>query len=518
MAEKSRRAPEAQNPAPSSSGNYRDPSTDLGMRSDVGAATGPIGAEGEAKQYADIHFNRQNKLDVPEVSAEEILVTLSQTPKGPLPMEVTQRRGSIESPVIEQLASPTSIFAGGGPQVSDVTQGTLGDCFFLSTVAGVLSRDPGHLQSMISDDGTTMTVQFWRYDASSSQWVPAPVSVNHQLFVRSNNGETQVEGVRLQASDEVDRSLWFAEQKSETLSIIRAEERNFALWMPLFEKAYASYIQQYGMYGGFTGTPSTAEGEDRSVDQQNPEPGYAALTSGGDPNGVYGVFFGPALEDSYKLMTAAGGGSELITNNRAIIERLLAFQGPSSEMVMTASTGTGAEVFDQLMPMLVDTALELQTVSESAARSLATHVRTLKEMSKENRPLLGPEIVQTILADGGFRQSSRAADLEALLLQAKAITGEGNPDQLSVSPNHAYTLLGASMKGADGQALSGPIDTILADISAENSTVRLRNPMGRQEPDAEGDGPTDGANDGSFDMSLHRFLNDFSQLHVAELQ
>jgi hypothetical protein len=79
-------------------------------------------------------------------------------------------------------------------------------------------------------------------------------------------------------------------------------------------------------------------------------------------------------------------------------------------------------------------------------------------------------------------------------------------------------VLGASFNGADGNALSIDISNYAAQatsIDAARSSVRLRNPHGRNEPDMSETGPADGRNDGEFTMSLESFIMSFGHMQAA---
>ena len=47
------------------------------------------------------------------------------------------------------------------PSVSDIVQGELADCGFLSTIGGILEKDPGIIKNMMKDEGATVLVRFY---------------------------------------------------------------------------------------------------------------------------------------------------------------------------------------------------------------------------------------------------------------------------------------------------------------------------------------------------------------------
>ena len=53
------------------------------------------------------------------------------------------------------------------PSVNDISQGKLGDCYLLSTMAGIVERDPEFIKNMMVDNGDgTVTVRFYDEDGS----------------------------------------------------------------------------------------------------------------------------------------------------------------------------------------------------------------------------------------------------------------------------------------------------------------------------------------------------------------
>jgi len=114
------------------------------------------------------------------------------------------------------LASGT-LFGSGGPSYKDVAQGEEGDCWLLASFGVTAANDPSIIQSMFTDDGTTMengvqvhvwTVRFYENGAAS--------------YLTVNNYLPQVNGMFAYAN------------LGQMLS-----NPNNVLWVPLAEKAYA---------------------------------------------------------------------------------------------------------------------------------------------------------------------------------------------------------------------------------------------------------------------------------------
>lgn len=80
------------------------------------------------------------------------------------------------------------------PDMYDVNQGYVGDCYFMSTLAALVKTDPAMIEDMIKDNGNgTVTVRFYR--ASKQQGAPADpvfITVKKTLIEKTNkkNGKS----------------------------------------------------------------------------------------------------------------------------------------------------------------------------------------------------------------------------------------------------------------------------------------------------------------------------------------
>jgi len=129
------------------------------------------------------------------------------------------------------------LFRAVGPKYSDVNQGQLGDCWFLSALGETAKQDPSLIENLITANGNgTYSVEF-QVDGR-----PDYVTVNSQFSTYTGNVE-QWDGSRQE----------FASSTS-------------CLWVPLFEKA----LSQLAEHGVTTGLEYAA-----GADQ------YYELTSGG---------------------------------------------------------------------------------------------------------------------------------------------------------------------------------------------------------------------------------------------
>ncbi|MGZ3381638.1 MAG: C2 family cysteine protease, partial [Isosphaeraceae bacterium] len=118
------------------------------------------------------------------------------------------------------LASGT-LFGNGGPSYKDVYQGMEGDCWLLASAAETAAIEPSVIQSMFTDDGTTLeggvqvhiwTVRFYDHGVASYLTVDNALPAGNGNFVYANLSQS------ISSSSNV-------------------------LWVPLLEKAYAQLCE-----------------------------------------------------------------------------------------------------------------------------------------------------------------------------------------------------------------------------------------------------------------------------------
>ena len=115
------------------------------------------------------------------------------------------------------------------PSTSNINQGYLGDCYFLSAIGEIALQDPATIENMISENANgTYSVEF-QINGKADY-----VTVNNQLPEMSNGGDLYPGS-----------SLYF-------------ENGNGALWAPLVEKAFAQLDEQSGVATGELGVNGNA--------------------------------------------------------------------------------------------------------------------------------------------------------------------------------------------------------------------------------------------------------------------
>jgi hypothetical protein len=122
------------------------------------------------------------------------------------------------------------LFGRQGPQITDIEQGDIGDCYFLSELGAMVKIDPGSIGRLVVDLGDgTYAVNFHN-------------ALGKSVFVR------------------VDADLWTYPDGSLVFAGLGQQD---SLWVPIVEKAWAFYRDQLGNYnsianGNAPGVPLAA--------------------------------------------------------------------------------------------------------------------------------------------------------------------------------------------------------------------------------------------------------------------
>ena len=112
------------------------------------------------------------------------------------------------------------LFSAAGPLYTDINQGDVGDCYFVSALAEVAMQDPSLIENMIHENSNgTYSVEFHVNGAADF------VTVNNELPVMLDDYE------------------W---DNGSTLEF----DNSSSLWSPLVEKAYAQLMEQTSVIPG----------------------------------------------------------------------------------------------------------------------------------------------------------------------------------------------------------------------------------------------------------------------------
>jgi len=165
--------------------------------------------------------------------------------------------------------------------------------------------------------------------------VLAPVTVDHSLLHAQYSWEnTATPGAaEFRVGDEPKSSDWYAEVEDDVLSITKEAAYEAAMWLPLLEKAYAKFQDQWGAYGEGKGENlddgKRASMESRGFSEDQLDIGYELLHWGATAK-IYPMFFGDAAGDwGYHETQTESGNADFV--DPTLLETLLQQKGVGLE-------------------------------------------------------------------------------------------------------------------------------------------------------------------------------------------
>ena len=460
--------------------------------------------------------------------------------------DVERAQGTVEAPNTISRIVEDCLFIGGAPQSTDIRQGSIGDCYFMAVLLGIVNGDPGKLTSMMSSRLGEVTSSFFRYNKAQDTWIP-------QLITNPNSLQTQANGHLHGASFRIApaprESFWYAKIEDKTLKVYCEDRFECALWAPLLEKAYADFAQQFGQYG----TEPPVAGTN----------GYAVI-GGGESQHCYKMFYGSTVTDAGTTTVLFDPSVALgvVMQNKDALTQLVKFceamrergpmGGPQRFLQARVSPFGAAQRCKSLIQRVLDH-VEANSMhwysaitdplgaTEDAAHDAVSRKSGERVLADALRPLL--TAVRSFLGDHSTANSDAVASAARLVVNPPAhpvmwaptaepiyvelrenlgilanIGSGGWPGRRTLIASHAYNVHDVAFVDLIGQPMvitSGNVGTIGAHIDAKRSTVTMENPYARGEWDERGTGAPDGANQGRFDVTLDQFLRNTDMLRRA---
>jgi hypothetical protein len=416
---------------------------------------------------------------------------------------------------------PNSLYIGGAPTIADIRQGDLADCYFLASVASVVATDPGRIQGAITGSATGATITLYRKDGANI--VPAPITVTSDLRVEDLGegvtGQSPL-GAGVRAAPTPKYLEHYAELSSSdpTLRVYADKHYEMAMWAPLLEKAYGQYTRQYGQYGGFATETKARPGEAGA-----PATDYGYL-EGGIAEHSYSILYGPDARQTEELNWTTATGVDTLGANVGIVKNLLWASGvetpAGTQMHMTvgANSEEMVERLDRMSTALVKRA-DIDADLKTDLTVLQGHIAGWRKAGAANKPARLTDVASSaaevaVRTDHPELYDAASPKEYRDFSENLAIVAQIGDDQSSGDRHtyawHSYTVLGSTFKKADGSVLAiapSTADALISQVDPVQSTVRLRNPHGTDEPNLQAG---DATNDGEFSMTLDSFARSFS--------
>jgi hypothetical protein len=435
--------------------------------------------------------------------------------------QVQGLHGTVDAPVIEQEAD-NSLYIDNQPRPSDVEQYGIGDCYGLSTIISIATRDPGKIKGMMAADGSGgAAVTFWKRkpkrgapatgSLSSSQVEYEQVTVNATgqlafelatpgvtgVGIVTARGGRQLHGAQLHAGQTPVKAAYGAAIASNRLEVHRADTYQMARWAPVLEKAWSRFAEVHGQYGQEGRGPDGSGEASVSATGGTAQSGYAAI-DGGWSHRVMTAFYGAEAEPGgpggvQQVATTFAPGSSAVLGNLPVVDQLLLLQG----------RGEHASPGDTTAPIITATAMNAPLVTrlgqaitaaqadpdwrnvkqrtQSRIRSAAAKVTayqtatspattyatqaaaTAAEQNAMNAVAAACVAAvrpgETWSVLGRADRSPAIRALTELMLDLRNAGTDHSTGQRNIYGNHVYSVVGFSVALTGGEAVPSPIPT-----------------------------------------------------------
>ncbi|MDY0060858.1 MAG: DUF4157 domain-containing protein [Myxococcota bacterium] len=519
------------------------------------AQNAPVGGMSTA-QSVQIRRDASNPLKAR--SRPPVLALYGQVPAEQGGTAITAIDGTVQAPRVTETADPQAIYINNQPTSDDVIQQGIGDCYFMSAVIAMASRDPGRVKNQVVPDGAggaNVTLFRWVKDADYDlfEMVKSALNVNipnpyyHYEPVVVNASRSLIHWVDAAGADyglrsagfrvaptPKEESSWWAAIQGSTLEVHREDTYDLALWVALLEKAFARFSEEHGQYGGASAGGQGGAGTTTS--------GYSNI-DGGWSHQAFAVLYGRQAEGFDQDQTAYTPGANPLVTNWPALQKLMLLQG----------VGDQARPGDQTAPLITVTSMVFQVAQRLVAQ--IAHVRgdaalrdeldaatwtDLDDLDAKTQTYVSTQLEADMTAMGEAAKKVAALDaskhaalfdatkprpIRALMELVTTLTNAGTDNstgQRWIYGNHVYGVLSTDFVSVFGTPVSlsavAPLippeqmPMFLAMIDPAASTIKLRNPHHGNEPNPENNGPADRKDDGVFTLSMEQFFTVFTSV------
>ena len=446
-------------------------------------------------------------------------------------------KGTLDKPNVYSKIKPENIFINNKPEVDDVRQGNIGDCYFLSALLHILQTDPQKIPNMMSVSGNQVTTKFF-YQASGFLGIKSwkEVSVTTQIgelertMTNSEDGTTTTEvmGSSYRLEYEPSTSVWTADivnnEEYSVLDITRKDYYQAALWVIAIEQAYEAYAQKYGQYG-----TSGESGKEL----------IAGIHFGSTKDGM-NIFYGKDVTERSIVETTAAEADEILEANKDVVKCLWNFQrsqsGDYKNDVYLASGNTVDKSIDRFdyYKGLMKRALEatshsdksdaLQAVDDISEKIEAYNADRIAKEGTDEQPVIDTSginaLTQKLYGYESVHEVSR--DILTPFQNSVANVVMDGRHNLYIYSAHAYNISNVQLVDSSGNLVTGSdFNKVFKQIDPDKSTVTMQNPWGCSTANIDGtskNGEGDyGKDHGTFTTTLEEYLSSVHNLYYVEI-
>ncbi|MFO0744806.1 MAG: hypothetical protein U1F43_03910 [Myxococcota bacterium] len=433
--------------------------------------------------------------------------------------------GSASAPAVvgRHVIDPATLFIGESrgaphPDVMDVRQGMVGDCWALAAMQELAALRPAFITRIVTGGAGQAQVQLQVPGADGHR---RPQTFSVPVPVVTFRGTLQGAGFRVAPQPE-ERRYW-AELTGTTLTVHREDRHETALWVRVLELAMAQALAR----GRALPVLDPATGAALS--------GLRQLNAGSYPGAARALLFGDEGTQT-SIVQSNGSAADIRDADKDAIARLI--EHGAHPRLMSAGAEAGEEVGGVLWRLpgaIVHAESELVAPSFRGAPDglLALKLQLIHDdftawSSKRDDPALLAKLRADCAEVANNRQLTHLVGrttplmsdlLDILQMVGNVDSGQGAPGgtpRQGLMSNHSYTVLAAHILDAGRHPVPAPATPAgIASVDPEASWIELRNPWGAGAPNDGAARSLDARDPGRFTLTLHKFLNAFTYVDDA---
>ena len=306
------------------------------------------------------------------------------------------------------------------PCTQDIVQGSMGDCYFLSSLAKVVSSNPDSIRKMMKDEGDKVTVRFFR-KIKDPKNANAPVSFE-PAYIRVSK-------------------------------VVADDGASDTLWVKLMEKAFAVFSQSFPGEAGFEN--SDMQKIRKEHDKQKAKSTDNILDFGFMSNGGW-------MDETFESITGEASQERItVNNNLALYGATTSVKDLTERFILKNPGNDYVESFNGDF-YFKDLFSDVEELSQKSLQAHADEFANLDKLEKENSKKLKDLEAKSKAETNAKKQ----ADPEWVQLdtECKKLLDDYNKDNSNVDAIMKHAVLTSRMNAMERKYK--PSDEIVAEQKA----------------------------------------------------